>query len=239
VNLVTTPYACTVLPNGADVPPDQRTAILGTFDEIMDELWHKDPLLFRNQEKRLFADDHGFVIVSLDARAVGFLLYRRLTVGGEHVLYRSATHVRRAHHGRGLNRLMSERLLSLEYGEGTDGPVYIAWRTRNPIVWDWNRRLCSRVVPDLVTGDNDPALVPRCVRAAGVLFPHLTVELPSMIMRGAYPLLSVREPQHHRDRRLDALFFENTSLANSDDAIFSFGRALAPHERLALSPRPG
>jgi ribosomal protein S18 acetylase RimI-like enzyme len=236
--MLTQPYTVAVFGHGNDVSAQDRARLVHALEEITDELWYKDPFLVRKLEPHLFVEDTGFIAVSARSDIVGFLVYRRLNVDGEHVLYLVALDVRAAHQGRGITRLIAERVLTTTYAEWPEGPVYLASRTRNPIAWDWYRRLCSRVVPDLLTGDDDPALVKLCTSTAERLYPELTLEVPSMIMRGAYPELAAKDPQHHHDPRLDALFFENASLARREDAVFSLGRALAPRDLIGARARP-
>ena len=77
--------------------------------------------------------------------------------------------------------------------EKGEGCVLYGWRTRNPIVWAANAKICEKVTPSLLGDAQDPALQAACVEMCSSLYPGKPLEVPGMIMRGAYGHI-----KHHR-----------------------------------------
>ena len=95
---------------------------------------------------------------------VAFSVYRKLRIAGRPAIYRSGTEVLPAHQGRGLYGFFTTEVLksSGAVDNGDSGVLY-GWRTRNPIVWAANARICEKVTPSLLGGTQDAALQAACV----------------------------------------------------------------------------
>ncbi|WP_229164035.1 hypothetical protein [Bradyrhizobium altum] len=98
------------------------------------------------------------------------------------------------------------------------------WRTRNPIVWAANAKICEKVTPSLLDDAQDPALQAACVEMCTSLYPGKPLELPDMIMRGAYGHI-----KHHRQAYRGTASLVDAAMSrkipNSADALFSVGYA--------------
>ena len=84
-----------------------------------------------------------------------------LQISGGLAIYRSGTEVLPAHQGRGLYGFFtSEVLKNAGAADQGDGNVLYGWRTRNPIVWAANAKICEKVTPSLL-GDGQDLLCRR------------------------------------------------------------------------------
>lgn len=219
------PYKVTHYPQSPSIPPDRRDALLGRFDEIMDQTWHKHPDRYEVWEASFFdsffSHDNGLVLTEYADEIVGFWIYQRLLVRESRVLYSALACILPAHQGKGLRKEMARTTFPYEIARVGSDPLYHAWRTRNPIGWSLLAKMCKSVVPNFTDDDRDPALVELGRLVAKLLYPDLPLEIPSMIMRGAYTLTSFKEEPRHVDPAFNAAF--HASLANKQDAIFSIG----------------
>jgi hypothetical protein len=106
-------------------------------------------------------------------------------------------------------------------GSGDSGILY-GWRTRNPIVWAANARICESVTPSLLGGTQDMALQAACAEMCALLYPGKSLEMPGMIMRGAYGHI-----KHHRQAYHGAASLVDAAIQriipDSADALFSVG----------------
>ena len=226
VNAHTT-YELTLYARADEVPPDRRSVMLERCDEILAASWDMTLPVWAGRLS-VFSRDFGIVLVLGDGEPVGFSIYRRVTVDRSRVLYRAGTNFLPAHHGHGLYSTLRDLVITTELcepGLGTAPLVYYAWRTRNPIVWESNAKVCTALVPSLLEGGSEPRLLDVARRAAAVLHPQDALEVPSMIMRHAYRTvgLTYKAQPRHRDPRIDALFAGNAELADPSHAIFSLG----------------
>ena len=140
-------------------------------------------------------------------------------------IYRSGTEVLPAHQGRGLYGFFtSEVLKSSGAAQENDGSVLYGWRTRNPIVWAANAKICEKVTPSLLGDAQDPALQAACIEMCSSLYPDKPLEVPGMIMRGAYGHIKHHRQAYHGTASLvDAAM--SRMIPNSADALFSVGYA--------------
>ena len=106
---------------------------------------------------------------------------------------------------------------------GKAGILY-GWRTRNPIVWAANAKICEKVTPSLLGDAQDQALQAACVEMCSALYPGKSLEVPSMIMRGTYGHIKhQRQAYHGTASRVDAAM--SRIIPDSADALFSVGVA--------------
>src|SRR5206468_216060 len=141
--------------------------------------------LFRSwsREDSPFHDDYGLVFASANAEIVGYSIYKRLVLDGTPALYRAGAAVAVSHQRYGFYRMMSQAMLTTEWSArpGVE-EMYLAWRTRNPIIWAANARLCKAVVPSILEAQVDAKLQDVCLRLARQLYPDCPIEPPAMIM---------------------------------------------------------
>jgi hypothetical protein len=172
-----------------------------------------------------FESKYGLILVYHQAALAAFSVYRILHIGGCRAVYRSGTEVLPAHQGRGLYGFFTSEVLkrsgAAEQGEAT---VLYGWRTRNPIVWAANAKICDKVTPSLLGEAQDPSLQAACVEMCASLYPGKALELPGMIMRGAYGHI-----EHHRQAYRGTACLVDAAMSrlipDSADALFSVGYA--------------
>jgi hypothetical protein len=172
-----------------------------------------------------FDQKFGLILVYASSGLVAFSVYRRLRISGGPAIYRSGTEVLPAHQGRGLYGFFTTEVLksSGAANNGGSGILY-GWRTRNPIVWAANAKICERVTPSLLGDTQDAALQAACVEMCSLLYPGKSLEIPGMIMRGAYGHI-----KHHRQAYHGAASLVDAAMSrmipDSADALFSVGFA--------------
>jgi hypothetical protein len=173
--------------------------------------------------------DSKFSIILVYARTglVAFSVYRKLRLAAGPAIYRSGTEVLPAHQGRGLYGFFtSEVLQSSGAADSSDARILYGWRTRNPIVWTANAKICEKVTPSLLGDTQDPALQAACVEMCSQLYPGKSLEVPAMIMRGAYGHIKHHRQAYHGTASLvDAAI--SRMIPDSADALFSVGFARA------------
>ena len=123
-----------------------------------------------------FDSKFSLILVYDGSGLVAFSVYRRLQARGRpgHLSkrHRSASGpsgprpVRVFHHG-------SPEILDGAADTRRGGILY-GWRTRNPIVWAANARICEKVTPSLLGDAQDPALQAACVEMCSLLYPGKT-----------------------------------------------------------------
>ena len=130
-----------------------------------------------------------------------------------------------AHQGRGLYGLFTSEILKrCRAATQENAGILYGWRTRNPIVWAANARICEGVTPALLDDAQDAALQAAGVEMCSLLYPGKSLEIPSMIMRGAYGHI-----KHHRQAYHGAASLVDAAMQrmipDSADALFSVGIA--------------
>jgi hypothetical protein len=172
-----------------------------------------------------FQPKYGLILVYEHAALIAFSVYRMLHVGGCRAIYRSGTEVLPDHQGRGLYGFFTSEVLkrSGAAARGEAGVLY-GWRTRNPIVWAANAKICDKVAPSLLSETQDASLQAACVEMCASLYPGKALELPAMIMRGAYGHIT-----HHRQSYRGTASLVDAAMLrlipDSADALFSVGYA--------------
>ena len=185
-------YAVYSFPDAARVNPAEQRPLMDAMNGIIAVNWQAT-------EPHWTADSSPFdgkfsLILVYDASGlVAFSVYRKLRIAGRPAIYRSGTEVLPAHQGRGLYGFFTAEVLKSSGAVDGDGGLLYGWRTRNPIVWAANARICDRTTPSLLGGIEDPALQAACLEMCALLYPGKSLEMPGMIMRGAYGHI-----KHHR-----------------------------------------
>jgi hypothetical protein len=171
-----------------------------------------------------FDKKYSLVLVYDRSVLVAFSVYRILKVAGRLAIYRSGTEVLPAYQGRGLYGFFTSEILKRSDVVRQDIGILYGWRTRNPIVWAANAKICEKVTPSLLDHTHDPALQAACVEMCSSLYPGKMLEVPSMIMRGVYGHI-----KHHRQAYHGTASLVDTAMArvipDSADALFSVGYA--------------
>jgi hypothetical protein len=172
-----------------------------------------------------FDKKFSLILVYASSGLVAFSVYRRLRISGRPAVYRSGTEVLPAHQGRGLYGFFTTEVLkSSAAADNGDAGILYGWRTRNPIVWAANAKICEKVTPSLLGDSQDAALEAACVEMCSTLYPSKPLEVPGMIMRGAYGHIK-HHPQAYRGAAslVDAAM--SRMIPDSADALFSVGFA--------------
>ncbi|MGJ4931733.1 hypothetical protein ACQR1I_08565 [Bradyrhizobium sp. HKCCYLS2038] len=177
-------------------------------------------------ESSPFDGRFSLVLVYDHTGLIAFSVYRVMTVAQRMAIYRSGTEVLPAHQGRGLYGFFTSQILKHPGATPHREAILYGWRTRNPIVWAANARICEKVAPSLLDDAADPELQAAGVEMCARLYPGKPLEVPGMIMRGAYGHI-----EHIRqDYRGTASLVEQAMsriIPNSADALFSIGYARA------------
>jgi hypothetical protein len=217
-------YVVFSVPDASVVDEADQPAVMDAMNGIIAVNW-KATEPHWTASSSPFDSKYSLVLVYDGSGLVAFSVYRLLRIADRLAIYRSGTEVLPSHQGRGLYGFFTSEILKRSRGadRGDDGVLY-GWRTRNPIVWAANAKICEKVTPGLLGDVQDPALQAACVEMCSSLYPGKALEVPSMIMRGAYGHI-----RHHRQtyRGTASLVDEAMSriIPNSADALFSVGYA--------------
>jgi hypothetical protein len=159
------------------------------------------------------------------AGLVAFSVYQTLQLTAGRGIYRCGTEVLPDHQGRGLYGFFTAEILkNSTLSEAGDRGILYGWRTRNPIVWAANAKICDKVTPSLLDDGQDPVLQTAGVELCAQLYPGKPLELPGMIMRGAYGHIKHRRQTYRGEASLvDAAM--SRLIPDSADALFSVGFA--------------
>jgi hypothetical protein len=216
-------YTVYSLPDASRIAASDRQPVMDAMNGIIAINWQAiEP--HWTAEASPFDGKYSLILVYNDSRLVAFSAYRVLRISGGLAIYRSGTEVLPAHQGRGLYGFFtSEVLKSSGAAENGDSVLY-GWRTRNPIVWAANAKICEKVTPSLLENAQDPTLQAACIEMCSSLYPGKPLELPGMIMRGAYGHI-----KHHRQDYHGAASLVDAAMSrvipDTADALFSVGYA--------------
>jgi hypothetical protein len=217
-------YVVFSIPDASVVDEADQPAVIDAMNGIIAVNW-KATEPHWTASSSPFDGKYSLVLVYDGSGLAAFSVYRLLRIANHLAIYRSGTEVLPSHQGRGLYGFFTTEILkrSRAANHGDDG-VFYGWRTRNPIVWAANAKICEKVTPGLLGDVQDPALQAACVEMCSSLYPGKALEVPSMIMRGAYGHI-----KHHRQTyRGTASLVDEAMLRiipNSADALFSVGYA--------------
>jgi hypothetical protein len=172
-------------------------------------------------------EKYSLILVYDRSGLIAFSVYRVMNIANRQAIYRSGTEVLPAHQGRGLYGFFTSEILKRTHAPAAgDGAVLYGWRTRNPIVWAANAKICDKVAPSLLGDKADPALQAACVEMCQAIYPDKHLEVPSMIMRGAYGHIKHnRQAYHGTASVIDAAI--SRLIPDTADALFSVGYARA------------
>jgi hypothetical protein len=219
-----TDHAVYSLPDASRINLSDRQSLMDAMNSIIAVNWNATEPHW-TADSSPFDPKYSLILVYDVTGLVAFSVYRVMRIGGELAIYRSGTEVVPARQGRGLYGFFTAEVLKCSGAtEKTDGGVLYGWRTRNPIVWAANARICQKVTPSLLDDAQDPALQAACVEMCSSLYPGKPLKVPEMIMRGAYGHI-----KHHRQAYRGAASLVDAAMSrmipNSADALFSVGYA--------------
>ncbi|SHH68564.1 hypothetical protein [Bradyrhizobium erythrophlei] len=219
-------YAIYSFPDASLVSPGERRPLMDAMNGIIAVNW-KATEPHWTAEASPFDGKFSLILVYARSGLVAFSVYRKLRLAAGPAIYRSGTEVLPAHQGRGLYGFFtSEVLKSSGAADTPESGILYGWRTRNPIVWAANAKICARVTPSLLGDTKDPALRAACVEMCALLYPGKSLETPTMIMRGAYGHIEHHRQAYHGTASLvDAAM--SRLIPDSADALFSVGFASA------------
>ena len=215
-------YAVYSFPDATRVSPAEQRPLMDAMNNIIAINWQATEPHWTT-ESSPFDRKFSLILVYDATGLVAFSVYRKLRIAGRPSIYRSGTEVLPTHQGRGLYGFFTTEILrSSDAVDNGDSGVLYGWRTRNPIVWAANARICERITPSLLGGTQDAALQAACVEMCSLLYPGKGLEIPGMIMRGAYGHI-----KHHRQAYHGAASLVDEAMQrvipDSADALFSVG----------------
>jgi hypothetical protein len=222
-------YAVYSFPNASRIGESDRLPLMDAMNNIIAVNWRASEPHWTAASSP-FESKYSLILVCDGSGLVAFSVYRVLRIAGRLAIYRSGTEVLPSHQGRGLYSFFTSQVLKCSGAaeNGKDGVLY-GWRTRNPIVWAANAKICDRVTPSLL-GDSqdpdlqDPSLQAACLEMCSSLYPGKALEVPDMIMRGAYGHIRHHRQAYHGTASLvDAAM--SRIIPDSADALFSVGYA--------------
>ncbi|WP_426441559.1 hypothetical protein [Bradyrhizobium genosp. P] len=219
-----TDYAIYSFPDASQIQDADRQPLMDAMNGIIAVNWQAAEPHWTAASSP-FDRKYSLVLVYDGSGLVAFSVYRVLQMSAGLAIYRSGTEVLPAHQGRGLYGFFTTEVLKRSgAAERIEGSVLYGWRTRNPIVWAANAKICEKVTPSLLDDMQDPGLQAACVEMCASLYPGKPLELPDMIMRGAYGHI-----KHHRQTYHGAASLVDVAMSrkipNSADAVFSVGYA--------------
>lgn len=215
-------YAVYSFPDATRVSPAEQRPLMDAMNNIIAVNWQATEPHWTPASSP-FDRKFSLILVYGASGLVAFSVYRKLRIAGQTAIYRSGTEVLPVHQGRGLYGFFTAEILrSSSAADSSDGNILYGWRTRNPIVWAANARICGKVAPALLGGAQDAALQAACVEMCTLLYPGQHLEMPGMIMRGAYGHI-----KHHRQAYHGAASLVDEAMQrvipDPADALFSVG----------------
>jgi hypothetical protein len=217
-------YAVYSFPDASRVCGGERQPLMNAMNAIIAVNWQATEPHWTAASSP-FERKFGLILVYDGSGLVAFSVYRTLLISAGLAVYRSGTEVLPAHQGRGLYGFFTTEILKTSAAaENRDCGILYGWRTRNPIVWAANAKICEKVTPSLLGDSQDPVLQTACVEMCSLLYPGKQLEIPGMIMRGAYGHIKHRRQGYHGEASLvDAAM--TRMIPDSADALFSVGFA--------------
>jgi hypothetical protein len=218
-----TDYTIYSFPDASHVAGPDRQPLMDAMNGIIAINWKAiEP--HWTTESSPFDGKYSLILVYNDSRLVAFSVYRLMRISGGLAIYRCGTEVLPAHQGRGLYGFFTSEVLKSSGAAEKGDSVLYGWRTRNPIVWAANAKICEKVTPSLLADTQDPALQAACIEMCSSLYPGRLLELPGMIMRGAYGHIKHHRQDYHGAASLvDAAM--SRMIPDTADALFSVGYA--------------
>jgi hypothetical protein len=217
-------YTVYSYPDASCVAPLDRQPLMDAMNSIIAINWNaREP--HWTAASSPFDNKYSLILVFDTAGLAAFSVYRVLRIAGSLAIYRSGTEVLPAHQGRGLYSFFTSEVLKRSGAiDNDEAGILYGWRTRNPIVWAANAKICDKVTPSLLGDTQDPALQAACIEMCSSLYPGKPLEVPEMIMRGAYGHI-----KHHRQTYHGMAWLVDAAMSriipDSADALFSVGYA--------------
>jgi hypothetical protein len=216
-------YATYSFPDASLVSQSERQPLMDAMNNIIAVNWQATEPHWTAAASP-FDSKFSLILVYASSGLVAFSVYRTLLIAGQPAIYRSGTEVLPAHQGRGLYGFFTTEILQSAGACESDAGILYGWRTRNPIVWAANARICEKVAPSLLGDGQDPTLQAACVEMCSLLYPGRRLEIPGMIMRGAYGHIKHRRQVYHGAASLVDAAMQRL-IPDSADALFSVGIA--------------
>lgn len=215
-------YAIYSFPDASRVSAGEQRPLMEAMNNIIAVNWQATEPHW-TADSSPFDRKFSLILVHDASGLVAFSVYRKLRIAGRPAIYRSGTEVLPAHQGRGLYGFFTTEVLKSSGAAGSgDARILYGWRTRNPIVWAANAKICEKVTPSLLFDTQDDALQEACVEMCALLYPGKSLEIPGMIMRGAYGHI-----RHHRQTYFGPASLVDAAMQriipDSADALFSVG----------------
>ncbi len=216
-------YAIYSFPDASQIDHADRQPLMDAMNGIIAVNWQATEPHWTATSSP-FDGKYSLILVYDGSGLAAFSVYRVLEISTGLAIYRSGTEVLPATQGRGFYGFFTTEVLKCSgAADRADGVLY-GWRTRNPIVWAANAKICEKVTPSLLDDAQDPALQAACVEMCASLYPGKALEVPDMIMRGAYGHIKHHRQAYHGTASLvDAAM--SRKIPNSADALFSVGYA--------------
>jgi GNAT superfamily N-acetyltransferase len=209
--------------NTTDIQLDSLERLMREFDSIADQIWQKEPTIYKDLEAFYFNETTGVALATDHDRLVAYSIYKRVQMFGKTVLHSASTTVRPEYQSAGLRSRFLKSIVHAEQCFDSPGSMFLSVRTRNPINWHVFSRCCDPIVPDYRNGSMIEAeLVDLGVAVAKEIYPTLDLERPTMIMRNAFDWLRYLNQPLHKDAKINEAFFRDLS---GTDGIFAIGRA--------------
>ena len=218
-------YAVYSFPDASVVGESDRPSLMDAMNGIIAVNW-KATEPHWTAASSPFDGKYGLILVFDMSGLIAFSAYRVLNVAGTLAIYRSGTEVLPAHQGRGLYRLLHLR------GPENFGQLQIRRQWRALRMANAQPDRVGGQCQDLRKGRRRPCSAtrrtPRCrppvSRCASSLYPGKALEVPDMIMRGAYGhIRHHRQDYHGMASLVDAAM--SRIIPDSADALFSVGYA--------------
>src|SRR4051794_16658406 len=172
-------YSVYSFPDASRIEPADQQPVMDAMNGIIAVNWQATEPHWTAASSP-FDKKYSLILVRDGAELVAFSVYRMLQIAGSPAIYRSGTEVLPVHQGRGLYRFITTEVLKRARAPdgGRSANILYGWRTRNPIVWAANAKICDKVTPSLLGDDHDTALQAACVEMCAALYPGKPLEFP-------------------------------------------------------------
>ncbi|ABQ37764.1 MAG: hypothetical protein EKK32_13765 [Bradyrhizobiaceae bacterium] len=216
-------YAVYSFPDASKIGCSDRQPIMDAMNSIIAINWKAiEPHWTASSSP--FDSKYSLILVYDRVELIAFSVYRVMTIAHRMAIYRSGTEVLPAYQGRGLYGFFTSQILKHPCAASHSERLLYGWRTRNPIVWAANAKICEMVAPSLLADEADADLQAACIEMCATLYPGKPLEVPGMIMRGAYGHIEhIRQDYRGTASLVEAAM--SRIIPNSADALFSVGYA--------------
>jgi hypothetical protein len=189
--------------------------------------------------------DRLLLVLDRDGEVVGWTSYRRLRLAGTRALYMDTTGIVPEHQRHGLIPTIQSRVVLRTLLARPLRPLYVVYRTRNPVVWRGLRgHLGDESVAPPFSGEVQGWASNLAIALQGYLAEPGDLDPQTLVVRGAYAgrggaLYGESEAPHSGDPDADAFFEERLE---PDDALLIIARTtlmgmVRPRGRAPRRPR--